>query len=111
MTISAAKRVKAVRELLGLTRPAFCELVGIEFSRMATLEHDRARMSVEELALIDNVLPEFTTYLLHGKSLDLALLSASPNEMFKFVVLRIRNGEIPSGYGLEEVIVDGSKKQ
>jgi transcriptional regulator with XRE-family HTH domain len=111
MEISAARRVKAVREMLGMTRPAFCELVGIEFSRMATLEHDRARMSVEELALIDNVLPEFTTYLLHGKVLDLIPLATSANETVKFVGMRLKNGEIPAGYGLEKVIVNGSQSK
>lgn len=107
MGISAARRVKAVRELLGLTRPVFCDMVGIDYSRMATLEHDRSRMAVEELAQIDNVLPQFTSYLLHGKELDLTVLADSQSDVLKFAAMRLRNGEIPEGYGLEEVIVDG----
>jgi transcriptional regulator with XRE-family HTH domain len=111
MKTSAAIRVKAVREMLGFTRPAFCSLTGIEFSRVATLEHDRSRMSVEELAMIDTVLPDFTDYLMYGKTLDLSLLENSKDERVRFTAIRLRNGEIPEGYGLEEVIVDGRKDQ
>lgn len=111
MKITPAKRVKAVRELVGLTRQKFGDLVGLDYLRMATLENDRGRMAVDDLSAIDNVFPELTMYLLHGKELNLTNLESSTNELLKFAVMRIRNGDIPEGYGLEEVIVDGRKDQ
>lgn len=108
MQQTAAFRMKAVRALLGITRESFSELVNIGYVRIATLENDRARMSVDDLASLDAVLPEFTGYLLNGKTLDVAMLEQSSNEMVRSAAFRIRDGQIPEGYGLEEVIVNGS---
>lgn len=108
MKVTSAKRIKAVRELMGMTRQAFCDQVGIDYLRVSTLENDRARMSVDDLAAIDTAFPEFTPYLLHGKVLDVQQLGKSKIEAVKVAAMHIKNGEIPEGYGLEEVIVNGS---
>src|SRR4051794_24741952 len=109
MGISPAKRMKAVRDLVALTREAFCDVVGMPYTRVANLENDRARLSVEDLAELITVFPEFTTYLIFGNSLDVDGLANSENELVKAAAFRIKSGVIPSGYGLEEVIVNGSK--
>lgn len=101
--------MKAVRALLGITRESFSELVNIGYVRIATLENDRARMSVDDLASLDVVLPEFTSFLLSGKSLDVGVLESSGNELVRLAAMRIRDGDIPEGYGLEEAIANGRK--
>ena len=111
MKLSPAKRIKVIRELMGFTRQKFGDSVGIDYLRLSTLENDRGRMSVDDLAAIDEVFPEFTRYLMHGKTLDLATLEKSENELIRNAATRVKNGEIPEGYGLEEVIVDGSQRQ
>ena len=111
MQTTPAQRIKVTRDLLGITRENFSELVNIGYVRIATLENDRARMSVDDLAALDLVLPEFTDYLLHGKRLDVAQMEKSSNELVRYAAMRVRSGEIPEGYGLEGVIVNGSNKQ
>lgn len=111
MKISAAKRIKAVRELLGITRQGLCDLVGLDYLRVSTLENDRARMSVEELASLIKVFPEFTNYMIFGEALEVQLLENSKNKLCNDAAFRIQCGEIPDGYGLEEVVVYGRQSE
>jgi transcriptional regulator with XRE-family HTH domain len=108
MAVSAAMRMKALRHLLALTREAFCELIHLPYTRVANLENDRANLSVEDLAALLRVFPEFNQYLIFGEALDVALLEGSSNERCQAVAYRIKNGDLPEGFGLEEVIVNGS---
>lgn len=107
MVLTAAKRAKAVRELTGLGREAFADLVGLGYNRLSTLEHDRARMSVEDLEAITNVLPEFTEWIIRGGKIEMSALEASSNDLCKVAANRIRRGVMPDGYGLELSIYYG----
>lgn len=110
MAVSAAMRMKALRELMALTREAFCELIHLPYTRVANLENDRARLSVEDLAAVLRVFPQFNHYLIFGDSLDVSALEDSDDARCQSVAFRIKSGDIPEGYGLEEVIVNGSNE-
>lgn len=108
MEVSAAMRMKALRELVAMTREAFCDAVSMSYTRVANLENERARLSVEDLAALLRVFPEFDRYLIFGDILDVSALAQSKNEKCQEAAQMIRGGVIPSGYGLELVIKDGN---
>ena len=87
-------RLKAVRELAGLSRTQMSMQVGIGYPRYANIEQLKVRMAVEDLEKVLAILPEFESWLARGTRVDLAKLKKG-SPLAKQAFERVEAGEIP----------------
>lgn len=80
MELKPGRRLKIARELMGVNRNQFSKMTGIDYLRVVTIEEDRGRMSVDDLALIVKLFPELMNWLVLGETLDIETFAASKNE-------------------------------
>lgn len=64
MSSTVGKRVRTLRESLGLGRNEFCEKTGLAIGTLIGIERDRHEPKVGALASIAAVWPEYAAYLL-----------------------------------------------
>lgn len=60
---TAGERLRGLRGLLGLSRPAFAEVVGISAKRLENIENGRQRMHDEDLQKICSTFEDFTRWI------------------------------------------------
>ncbi len=85
MTRTPGKRLKIARELLGLSRPKFSRLTNIDYLRIVTIEEDRGRLGVDEVAVILEHFPELLHWLVLGTPIDMEACAMSKNEHMRML--------------------------
>ena len=69
MSTNYGKRIRLVREHLGLGRAEFCNQTGIAKQSLINYETERTKANAEVLGAIAKVWPEFAAYLLTDETL------------------------------------------
>ncbi|HCF2282535.1 helix-turn-helix transcriptional regulator [Pseudomonas aeruginosa] len=67
---TAGKRLRALRELMGLSRPQFAELVGMTAKRLENIENELQRMHDEDFEKVCGTFPEFSDWLAYEGSIE-----------------------------------------
>ncbi|HHQ2708561.1 helix-turn-helix transcriptional regulator [Pseudomonas aeruginosa] len=66
----AGKRLRALRELMGLSRPQFAELVGMTAKRLENIENELQRMHDEDFEKVCGTFPEFSDWIAYEGSIE-----------------------------------------
>lgn len=96
--MSPGKRLQAMRELIGLSREDFGEIVGIGYNRLSSVENARVRMGVDEMEQVSEHFPEFKNWLAFEGEIDVEALKADQREMCQRIAKKLLSGEIPEGF-------------
>lgn len=104
MKFKAGERVKVIRELMGITREDFAQVVNIEFIRLRNIEQGKVRMAEDEFAKVCSVFPEMMAWLTIEGEISLDSLKNSQQTLCKLMAAKIEAGQIPKGYDLETKI-------
>ncbi|MEW3664317.1 helix-turn-helix transcriptional regulator [Pseudomonas aeruginosa] len=67
---TAGKRLRALRELMGLNRPQFAELVGMTAKRLENIENELQRMHDEDFEKVCGTFPEFSDWIAYEGSIE-----------------------------------------
>ncbi|HBO4336187.1 TPA: helix-turn-helix transcriptional regulator [Pseudomonas aeruginosa] len=67
---TAGKRSRALRELMGLSRPQFAELVGMTAKRLENIENELQRMHDEDFEKVCGTFPEFSDWIAYEGSIE-----------------------------------------
>lgn len=68
--LTAGKRLRALRELMGLSRPQFAELVGMTAKRLENIENELQRMHDEDFEKVCGTFPEFSDWIAYEGSIE-----------------------------------------
>ena len=104
MNTKAGDRMRALRELMGLTRHEMAEFLEIDPMRYANVEKKNVRMAEAEFAAACSRFPEFMGYLTYEGKIDIEELQNSQEKLVRFAAAAIDAGKIPEGYFIEESI-------
>ncbi|MCV0275432.1 helix-turn-helix domain-containing protein [Pseudomonas aeruginosa] len=67
---TAGKRLRALRELMGLSRPQFAELVGMTAKRLENIENELQCMHDEDFEKVCGTFPEFSDWIAYEGSIE-----------------------------------------
>ncbi|EIU1682375.1 TPA: helix-turn-helix domain-containing protein [Pseudomonas aeruginosa] len=67
---TAGKRLRGLRELMGLSRPQFAELVGMTAKRLENIENELQRMHDEDFEKVCGTFPEFSDWIAYEGSIE-----------------------------------------
>ncbi len=67
---TAGQRLRGLRELMGLKRPAFAELTGIDKKRLENIENGFQRMHDIDFEKVCSLYPEFARWITYGGPVD-----------------------------------------
>ena len=67
---TAGKRLRALRELMGLSRPQFAEVVGMTAKRLENIENELQRMHDEDFEKVCGTFPEFSDWIAYEGSIE-----------------------------------------
>ncbi|HHJ1547009.1 TPA: helix-turn-helix domain-containing protein [Pseudomonas aeruginosa] len=67
---TAGKRLRALRELMDLSRPQFAELVGMTAKRLENIENELQRMHDEDFEKVCGTFPEFSDWIAYEGSIE-----------------------------------------
>ncbi|NQD91428.1 helix-turn-helix transcriptional regulator [Pseudomonas sp. CrR25] len=103
---TAGERLRGLRELMGLSRPAFAEIVGIKPKRLENIENGWQKMHDEDFEKVCSVFEEFSRWIAYEGPLDRQPLElkVADSAQRAAVYLVKRNPELleSSGLSLEE---------
>ena len=102
--LRAGQRMKAMRELFGLTREQMSKTCGINENRYRNVERQNAKMNEDEFLKVGSLFPEFLPWLAIEGPINIHDLKNSKNGFCASAAERIENGLIPTGYYLERAI-------
>ncbi|GLK88800.1 helix-turn-helix domain-containing protein [Pseudomonas turukhanskensis] len=71
---TAGQRLRGLRELMGLKRPAFSQLTGIDRKRLENIECGQQRMHDIDFEKVCGLYPEFARWITYGGPVDGDLL-------------------------------------
>ena len=71
---TAGQRLRGLRELMGLKRPAFAQLTGIDTKRLENIENGYQRMHDMDFEKVCSLYPEFARWITYGGPVDGDLL-------------------------------------
>ncbi|HBO2425893.1 TPA: helix-turn-helix transcriptional regulator [Pseudomonas aeruginosa] len=67
---TAGKRLRTLRELMGLSRPQFAELVGMTAKRLENIENELQHMHDEDFEKVCGTFPEFSDWIAYEGSIE-----------------------------------------
>jgi transcriptional regulator with XRE-family HTH domain len=67
---TAGQRLRGLRELMGVNRPAFALLTGIDKKRLENIENGLQRMHDIDFEKVCSLYPEFTRWIAYGGPVD-----------------------------------------
>lgn len=95
MGLTAGKRLQIARELMGISRSDFAEILGIKYLRLVTVENDRGRMSVDDLEQVVRLYPELLNWLVLSTPLDVTTLQKSTNKHIQMMADNLETHGLP----------------
>ena len=104
MKLKTGERLKALREMIGLTREEFAEMLNLDFIRIRNIEQKKVRVAEDEFAKIGKMFPELLHWLTFEGNISLDDLKNSDEKLCRLVAAKIEAGQLPSGYHLEDKI-------
>ncbi|MCO1336004.1 helix-turn-helix domain-containing protein [Microbulbifer sp. OS29] len=104
LKLRAGDRLKVIRELMGLTRDEFAELLKLDYIRLKNIEQKRAKVAEFEYEQFGQRFPELIPFFTYEGDIVISDLSASNERLCRLVAAKIEAGQIPQGFYLEEKI-------
>ena len=89
MKIEIGKRIKLIRESMGITKEAFAKEIGISGQYLGLIEHGKNYLSVEKLKVLCDFTNMSADYILFGK--DQNLITDTKNMFSEFSEEQILN--------------------
>lgn len=93
--MTAGERIKGLRELMGLSRTEFGELVGIEPARIRNIELLRTKVNEDDFAALGVAVPQLIPWLTYSAALTFDELVQSQNKLLRLITARIEAGQVP----------------
>ncbi|WP_445357307.1 helix-turn-helix domain-containing protein [Microbulbifer sp. ANSA002] len=109
--LRAGDRLRAIRELTGLTQKEFAELLKLELVHLKNMEYKKNRVTEECYEAVGFTFPELLPWFVYEGPVNLQGLRNSENKLCKFIAARIDAGLVPEGYFSEGSIRDGDTKE
>ena len=104
MKLKAGERIKGLRELMGLSRTEFGELVGIEPARIRNIELQRTKVNEDDFAALGLTMPELLPWLTYEADISFEDMLQSQNKLLRLIAARIEAGQVPEGHYLDHFI-------
>jgi plasmid maintenance system antidote protein VapI len=104
MKYKAGERLQVMRELMGVTRVDFADMLGLDFFRLKNIEQKKCRMGEEEFAKIGAMFPEMLFWLTFEGDISLEELRNSPATLVRLIAAKIEAGQLPQGYDITDKI-------
>ena len=104
MKNKAGERLKAIRELMGITREDFAKNLQLDFMRLRNIEQCKIRMAEEEFYKIGEAFPEIMPWLTYEGEIKIQTLKDSDSSIIKLIAAKIEAGQIPKGFDLKDKI-------
>lgn len=109
--LSAGQRLRGMRELMGMDRKEFAELLGFDYSRLTRIELGKQAMHDVDFERVLRVFPHFSHWLTYAGPIDIDSLAAERDKLCKITAVKLQVGEVPVGYGLEKFTDHGTNDQ
>lgn len=84
------RRIKSIREEMGLTKEAFAKSLGISGQYLGIVERGGSYLSIDKLKVLCDFTGLSSDYILFGK--DASLVDNTKEVLSKFTVEQIQNG-------------------
>jgi len=98
---TAGQRLRGLRELMGLSRPAFEKLTGIDRKRLENIESGQQRMHDIDFEKVCSLYPEFSRWITYGGPVDGEVeLKVADSGQLNAVYLVQRNPALLENLGL-----------
>ncbi len=68
---------------MGISRSDFAQLTNMKYLRLVTIENDRGRVAVDDVALVVSKFPELLEWLVIGTPIDIKTCAKSKNEYIR----------------------------
>lgn len=104
MEYKTGERLQLIREIIGLTREEFSEILGIDQIRLKNMEQTKCRVAEDEFEKIGLHFPQLLPWLAYEGDITMESLKESDDRLIKLAVARIQAGQLPKESGLEEKI-------
>ncbi|MCO1336003.1 helix-turn-helix domain-containing protein [Microbulbifer sp. OS29] len=104
LKLRAGDRLRVIRELMGLTRDEFAELLKMDYVRLRNVEQKRAKVSEFEYEQAGKLFPELIPYFAYEGDIVVSELAESEQELCRLMAAKIEAGQIPRGFYVEEKI-------
>ncbi|WP_299580854.1 helix-turn-helix transcriptional regulator [uncultured Microbulbifer sp.] len=98
---SAGKRLRKVREAVGLTQADFATKLNIKVHQVKNIEYGTSRIQEEVFAEIGRLMPELLPWVVYGGKVSLEQLEQSKSDFCKLLVVRIGIGLVTDATFLE----------
>lgn len=85
MDLSPGRRFKIARELMGLNRNKFSKLTGVDYLRIVTVEEERGRVAIDDVAAVLAHFPELLHWLVLGTPIDVEVCAKSESEHMRLL--------------------------
>jgi len=90
MKEDVGKRIKEIRENMGLTKEKFAKLLGISGQYLGVVEHGKSYLSIDKLKILCDLTNLSADYILFGK--DNALINNTQKALSEFSTEQIKIG-------------------
>ena len=84
------KRIRQIREDMGMTKEKFAKLLGISGQYLGVVEHGKSYLSIEKLKVLCDLTNLSADYILFGK--DNYLISNTQKTLSEFYIEQIETG-------------------
>jgi len=73
MKEAVGKRIREIRENMGMTKEKFAKLLGISGQYLGVVEHGKSYLSIEKLKILCDLTNSSSDYILFGKDNDIII--------------------------------------
>ncbi|WP_299580860.1 helix-turn-helix transcriptional regulator [uncultured Microbulbifer sp.] len=104
--LRAGDRLRAIRELTGLSQREFADLLGVDLMPMKNAEYKKNRVTEECYEAMGKNFPELLKWFVYEGPINLQELRNSDSKYCKFIAARFDAGLVPEEYFPEDLIRD-----
>lgn len=104
MQYKTNERVRAIRELLGLTQEKFASHLGVQFVRYRNIEQGQCRVAEEEFATLGKNFPELLPFITFEGPISLSALQQSENNFLRLAAAKIEAEQLPKAVDISPFI-------
>lgn len=104
MKHTAGARIRDVREMMGLTRQQFAELLKLDPTHIRNVELERSKLNQDDFAAIGQTLPELLPWLTYEADVSLEDLMQSQNKWLRLIAVRVETMDALESNGLAQSI-------
>jgi len=104
MQYKTNERVRAIRELLGLTQEQFASHLEVQFVRYRNIEQGQCRVAEEEFAALGKNFPELLPFITFEGPISLPTLQQSENNLLRLAAAKIEAEQLPKNIDISPFI-------